>query len=141
MAADSGLPPSLDPALLPAAVADFSYWFRYPLHARDFHPLREGRLLLGHYAGKPLYGRLDARGRVDRSDGFSGDLVALFVPSPARSWRHAELVFAHMPAAKVTRANGVRDWPAINAVLEQALREHLSARGSPPRPCRPPYRC
>ena len=41
--------------------------------------------LLGYYAGKPLYGKLDARGHVDRSAGFNGDVVAVFVPSPARS--------------------------------------------------------
>ncbi|MBS0225032.1 MAG: hypothetical protein JSS25_01645 [Proteobacteria bacterium] len=126
MATDLGLPRSLDPSLLPAAIDDFAHWFRYPLHAGDFHPLRDRHRLLGYYAGKPLYGRLDAHGRVDRSQGFSGDLVAVFVPSPARSWRQAELVFAHMPAAEVERA-GKRNWPAINAVLAQALRRHLDA--------------
>ena len=35
------LPRSLDPRDLPAQLAGFSHWFRYSLHARDFHPLRE----------------------------------------------------------------------------------------------------
>lgn len=124
------LPPSLDPAQLPAAVAGFRHWFRYPLHARDFRALRDRRRLLGYYAGKPLYGKLGARGRVDRGAGFNGDLVALFVPSPARSWRQAELVFARMPPADVARPDGKRNWPAIDAALERALLDRLAA-GTP----------
>ncbi len=128
MPADPGLPPSLDPARLSAEVAGFPHWFRYPLHAHDFRRLCRHQCLLGYYAGKPLYGKLDARGRVDRSSGFNGDLVALFVPSPARSWRQAELVFAHMSSADVSRTGGKRNWPAINAALERALLDHLDAR-------------
>ena len=117
------LPPSLDPRELPRQLADFSYWFRYPLHAHDFHPLRDAKsnALRGYYTAKPLYAELDARGRVDRSSGFDGRIAGVFVPSPARSWRQARLFFADMPKAKVARADGKRDWPAINAAAERAL--------------------
>ncbi|MFT3897584.1 MAG: hypothetical protein QM719_07790 [Thermomonas sp.] len=118
------LPAALDPRDLPAQLAGFSHWFRYPLHARDFHPLRDpqSRLLRGYYTAKPLYGKLDANGRVDRSSGFDGRIAGVFVPSPARSWRQAELFFSRMPKAEVVRADGRRDWDAINAAAERALR-------------------
>jgi len=120
------LPASLDPAVLASAVPRFRHFFRYPLHPRDFHPLRRERLL-GYYSAKPLYGRLDAHGRVDRSAGFNGDIAAVFVPSPARSWRHARLLQARMPRASVARADGHRNWPAINAAAEGAILEALHA--------------
>ena len=41
----------------------------YPLYTSDFYQLREHRRLRGYYASKPLYGRTDARGRVDRNAG------------------------------------------------------------------------
>ena len=114
------LPASLDPADLAAALPRFRHYFRYPLLARDFHPLRRERLL-GYYSAKPLYGRLDATGRVDRSAGFNGEVATVFVPSPARSWRQARLLQARMAPASVTRADGRRNWPAINAAAEAAL--------------------
>ena len=120
----TGLPASLDPAALPAELDGFRHWFRYPLHRHDFHALRDeddGRLR-GYYSAKPLYGTLDARGRVDRSAGFDGRIAGVFVPSPARSWKQAELFFADMPKADVARADGRRNWPAINAAAEAALR-------------------
>ena len=120
------LPASLDPAELAAALPRFRHYFRYPLHARDFHPLRRGRLL-GYYSAKPLYGRLDAMGGVDRSAGFNGEIATVFVPSPARSWRHARLLQARMPRASVTRADGRRNWPAINAAAEDAILRGLRA--------------
>jgi hypothetical protein len=117
------LPPSLDPRDLPRQLAGFSHWFRYPLHARDFHPLRDGQSqrLRGYYTAKPLYAGLDARGRVDRSAGFDGRIAGVFLPSPARSWRQAQLFFANMPKKEVARADGKRNWPAINAAAERAL--------------------
>ena len=118
------LPDSLDPADLAAALPRFRHFFRYPLRAGDFHPLRRERLL-GYYSAKPLYGRLDARGRVDRSGGFDGGIAAVFVPSPARSWRQARLLQARMPRAEVTRVDGRRNWPAINAAAERAILENL----------------
>ena len=120
------LPASLDPADLATALPRFRHFFRYPLHARDFHPLRRERLL-GYHSAKPLYGRLDAHGRVDRSAGFNGEVAAVFLPSPARSWRSARLLRARMPRADVMRADGRRNWPAINAAAERAILESLRA--------------
>ena len=122
--AKAALPPSLDPADLPRALPGFRHWFRYPLHRHDFHPLRAGneRRLLGYYTAKPLYGKLDAHGRVDRSGGFDGRIAGVFVPSPARSWTQAELFFTEMPKRDVAREDGRRDWPAIHAAAERALR-------------------
>jgi hypothetical protein len=119
------LPGSLDPRDLPAQLAGFAHWFRYPLHAHDFHPLRDAQshILRGYYTAKPLNGKLDARGRVERGSGFDGRIAGVFVPSPARSWRQAELFFADMPKAEVARADGRRNWPAINAAAERALRK------------------
>ena len=118
-----GLPPSLDPADLPRTLPGFRHWFRYPLHRKDFHPLRDTATsrLRGYYSAKPLYGKLDARGRVDRSAGFSGRIAGVFVPSPARSWAQAQLFFAQMPKREVARDDGRRNWPAINAAAERAL--------------------
>lgn len=124
------LPNSLDPRALPAQLSGFAHWFRYPLHARDFHPLRDAKsnALRGYYTAKPLYAKLDARGRVDSGSGFDGRIAGVFVPSPARSWRQAELFFAEMPKEKVSNADGRRDWPAINAAAERALRRALGER-------------
>ena|SRR5690606_32431925 len=123
------LPRSLDPADLRREVPGFAHWFRYPLHADDFHPLRADddvpARLLGYYAAKPLYGRLDAHDRVDRSAGFNGELVAVFVPSPARSWRHARLIRTRMPRRSVRRADGTRNWPMIRRAAEAAIRRSL----------------
>ncbi|MDN5780471.1 MAG: hypothetical protein L0H23_00370 [Luteimonas sp.] len=125
------LPRSLDPDTLRRDVPGFAYWFRYPLHAHDFHPLRADddvrARLLGYYAAKPLFGKLDAHGRVDKSTGFNGAVVALFVPSPARSWRRARLVHARMPRQGVRRADGTRNWPAIRRTAEAAIRRSLAA--------------
>jgi hypothetical protein len=118
-----GLPRALDPTALAAALPRFRHYFRYPLLARDFHALRDetDARLLGYYAAKPLYGHLDARGRVDRGAGFNGEVMAVFVPSPARSWKRARLVRARMPREQVRRADGRRNWPAIRRVVERAI--------------------
>jgi hypothetical protein len=124
------LPRSLDPRDLPSRLADFAFWFRYPLHAHDFHPLRDAKsnALRGYYTAKPLYAKLDPHGRVDRDSGFDGRIAGMFVPSPARSWRQAELFFAEMPKEKVSNTDGRRNWPAINAAAERALRRALGER-------------
>jgi hypothetical protein len=122
------LPPSLDIAALDA-VPGFRHWFRYRLHDGDFHPLRTDAgadaRLLGYYAAKPRYGRLDARGRVDRGAGFDGGIVALFVPSPARSWKRARLVHARMPRDRIIGTDGRRNWPAIRRAAETAIRRAM----------------
>ena len=118
------LPPSLDLAQLDA-VPGFRHCFRYRLHGDDFRPLREQARLRGYYAAKPLYGTLTRSGRVDRNAGFNGQVAAVFVPSPARSLRHAQLVFARMDPAQVRRRDGRRSWPKIREVAERAI---LAAR-------------
>ena len=115
------LPPSLDPADIALHVPRFRHFFGYPLHASDFHDLRDERRLLGYYATKPLYGRLDEAGRVGRSAGFNGEIAGLFVPSPARSFAHARLFFTRIRAEHLTNAKGRRDWPIIRAAAEQHL--------------------
>ena len=123
----ASLPPSLDPADLSRDLPQFRHWFRYPLHRHDFQPLRAVRdeRLLGYYTAKPLYGRLDDKGRVDKSAGFNGEIVGVFIPSPARSWRQANLFFTKMPKNQVARPNGRRNWPCIRAATEHALHERL----------------
>lgn len=122
------LPPSLDPSGLDV-VPEFLHYFRYPLHADDFHALRmhddDHARLLGYYTAKPLYGKLDERGHVDRSAGFNGEIATVFVPSPARSWQHARLLHARMPPSQVQRADGKRNWPAILATARRAIRRTL----------------
>ncbi len=124
------LPRALDPDDLRHSLPGFAHWFRYPLHADDFRPVRASdevhARLLGYYAAKPVYGKLDAQGHVDKSAGFNGDLVAVFVPSPARSWRRARLVRAHMPPRRVRRADGSRNWPAIRRAVEAAIRRSIA---------------
>lgn len=121
------LPRSLDPAALAAVLPRFRHYFRYPLHARDFHALRDeaDARLIGYYAAKPLYGQLDARGRVDRGAGFNGEVMAVFVPSPARSWKRARLVQARLPREQVQRVDGRRNLPAIRRVVERAILRSL----------------
>lgn len=120
------LPRTLDPGRI--AVPGFRHWFRYPLRAEDFRPVRAAAgdprsRLLGYYAAKPLYGRTDAKtGRVDRDAGLDGGVVALFVPSPARSWRRARLLRTRIPRTEVVRADGRRNWPAIRRAAERAIR-------------------
>ena len=124
------LPRSLDPAHI--VVPEFRHWFRFPLHAGDFREVRADARdphsrLLGYYVAKPLYGRLDARGRVDRSGGLDGGIVALFVPSPARSWRRARLLHTRIAPARVVRADGRRDWRAIRQAAERTIRRNARA--------------
>lgn len=124
------LPPSLDIAGLDE-LPGFRHWFRYRLHDRDFHPLHaEGGAdarLLGYYTAKPLYEKLDASGRVDRSAGFDGRIVALFVPSPARSWKRARLLRTRIPRDQVAGIDGRRNWPAIRRAAETAIRRSIAA--------------
>ena len=122
------LPRSLVLAQLDA-LPGFLRYFRYPLCHGDFRPLHEHARLRGYYAAKPLYATLTASGRVDRSAGFSGQVAAVFVPSPARSLRRAQLVFAQMDPTRVQRRDGRRNWPAIRGVAERAILEAVHPRG------------
>jgi hypothetical protein len=106
----------------------FAYYFRYPLHHRDFHEVREDERLLGRIAAKPLYGRLTREGKVDRSAGFNGQVAVIFIPARARTPRAAEVLLTKMSPRRVTKADGRRNWEAIYAAAETAVRRHCAAR-------------
>ncbi len=102
-------------------------YFRYPLHHNDFRELRDeksGRLL-ARYAAKPLYGRLNAEGRVDRSAGFNGQVAVIFIPAGARTAERADLLLTRLPRAQFARPNGRRNWSAIRRAAERALRAEI----------------
>jgi hypothetical protein len=110
-----------------------AYYFRYPLYHSDFQAIRANGRLLGYAAAKPLYGRLTAAGQVDRSAGFNGQIAVLFIKSPARSARRAEILLTAVPPAELTRPDGKRNWPVIRAAAEATVRAHV-----PPPPDRAP---
>ena len=107
-------------------VRRISYYFRYPLHRHDFLELNTEGRLWGHYAAKPLYGIFLPNGQVDRSAGYNGDIVALFVPIEARTVHDVCLIIAHIPPEHVALANGRRNWRAIRAAAEQGICEMLA---------------
>ncbi len=106
-----------------------AFYFRYPLQHSDFHELRgsTGRLL-GRFAAKPLYGGLTPVGHVDRSAGFDGQVAIIFIPAGARTAQSAQLLLTRMPRERVTLPNGKRNWQAIRAAAERALRRKTIAR-------------
>ena len=105
-----------------------AFYFRYALHHGEFRELREGPRgrLLGRFVAKPLYGRLTAEGKVDRSAGFNGQVAVLFIPAGARAPRSAQLLLTRMPRKRVTLPNGRRNWEAIRAVAERAARRQAT---------------
>jgi hypothetical protein len=105
----------------------FAFYFRYPLHHRDFHVVRDGGRLLGHLAAKPLYGRLTSDGKVDRSAGFNGQVAVIFIPARARTPSAAKLLITKMPRRHVTKADGRRNWEAIYMAAENAVRKSFGA--------------
>ena len=107
-------------------VPRISYYFRYPLHRHDFHELNSRGRLRGHYAAKPLYGRLKPDGKVDRSAGYNGDIAALYVPLDARSVDDASVVIAHIEPHEVVLEDGRRNWPAIRDAAEQGILQTLT---------------
>jgi hypothetical protein len=109
-------------------VPQFAHYFRYPLRHRDFHEVREQGRLLGRLAAKPLYGRLTREGKVDRSAGFNGQVAVIFIPARARTPRAAEVLITKMPRQRVTKAGGRRNWEAVYAAAEIAVRNHCVAR-------------
>ena len=54
-----------------------SYYFRYPLTARDFHAVYVDDNARGHYASKALHSGLTPDGHVDRTTPYSGDIATL----------------------------------------------------------------
>jgi hypothetical protein len=73
-----------------------SFYFRYPLYRSEFREIRENNSLRGYYAAKPLYGKLTEKGKVDRSAGFNGKIAVIFISSPARSAKQAQLIFTQL---------------------------------------------
>jgi hypothetical protein len=109
-------------------VPQIAYYFRYPLRHRDFREVREQARLLGRMAAKSLYGQLPREGKVDRSAGFNGQVAVIFIPARARTPRAAEVLITKMPRRQVTKADGRRNWEAIYAAAETAVRNHRAAR-------------
>ncbi len=109
---------------------EIRFYFRYPLHHADFREVRNEGRLLGHYAAKPLYGRLTPEGKVDRSAGYNGQVAVLFLPARARSARSARLLLTRIPRTRVTLPDGRRNWPAIRAAAERAVRRELARGGA-----------
>lgn len=120
------LPKSIDPQAL-RRMRTFAFYFRYPLHRDDFAEVIVDHRLRGYFTAKPLYGKRTAAGSVDRSAGFNGEVAAIFIPSPARSLKRAELLVTRMPRAEVTLANGKRNWQAINRAAEAAILDRLGS--------------
>ena len=107
----------------------FRYYFRYKLHEKDFRPATDSQgRTLGHFYAKPLYGRLDERGRVDKSAGFNGEIAIAFAePEEGR----LTLLFTHLPKQEIVRADGRKNWAAIREAARRRICEHL---GWPPDP-------
>jgi hypothetical protein len=120
---------SFDPQAL-RSVPRIAHYFRYPLHHAEFREVRDEGRLLGRYAAKPLYGRLTREGKVDRSARFNGQVALIFIPARARSVRSARLILTKMPRDRVARADGRRNWPAIRAAAERAIRRQLARRAA-----------
>src|SRR5262245_52109423 len=97
----------------------FRYYFRYKLHEKDFRPAVDGQgRTLGHFYAKPLYGRLDERGRVDKSAGFNGEIAIAYAEAEEG---HLTLLFTHLPKEEIVRHDGRRDWPAIREAARRRI--------------------
>lgn len=104
------------------------YYFRYPLYRDNFHDLRIGDQLYGHYAAKPLYGRLTPDGKVDKSAGFNGDVAVLFVPLAAKTPDQVTLLIAHAAPVHMRTPSGKRNWKKINEIAVEAITEGLKEK-------------
>lgn len=109
------------------SIPQVSYYFRYPLHRRDFHDVRLRDRVCGHYAAKPLYDRLTAKKRVDRSSGYNGDVASLFVPSDTKSLHDVRLLLTHIAPHDIVLPSGRRNWPAIRAAAKDSILQMLTA--------------
>lgn len=108
-------------------IPQVSYYFRYPLHRRDFHDVRLWDRVCGHYAAKPLYENLTAEKRVDRSSGYNGDVASLFVPTDAKSLHDVRLVLTHIAPRDIVLPSGRRNWPAIRTAAKDSILQMLAA--------------
>ena len=106
-------------------VRAISFLFRYPLHLRDFHEMRRGSELRRHYAAKALFNDCSASGEVDRTTGYSGEIVALYVPITARRADEARICTTRIPPDLVLRNDGRRNWPEILKAAEACLQRMI----------------
>lgn len=106
------------------------YYFRYPLHRNNFHELKTGNQLCGHYTAKPLYGRLTPEGRVDKSAGFNGEVAVLYVPLGSKQYEDVELIIEHSRPENMQLPNGKRNWEKINEIAASAVKKRLGEMGS-----------
>jgi hypothetical protein len=99
---------------------EFGHYFRYKLHEKDFRPAVDGQgRTVGHFYAKPLYGRLDDRGWVDKSGGFNGEIAIAFTETEEG---HLTLLFTHL--SKVIRALEARpddDSHAVAGLMTERL--------------------
>ena len=99
----------------------FAYYFRYDLHHSDFYELRENGRLLGRIAAKPLYGKLEPNGKVDKSSGFNGEIAVIFIPARSKSVKSARLLMTKIPRDQIVKSDGKRNWPLIRAAADEAV--------------------
>ncbi|HMR82983.1 MAG TPA: hypothetical protein PKE30_07625 [Niabella sp.] len=107
------------------------YYFRYPLHRSNFHDLKIGDDVCGHYTAKPLYGLLTPEGRVDKSGGFNGDVAVLFVPLNAMVPDDVTLFITHTEPENIRLATGKRNWEKINEIAIKSLMKRLNQDTDP----------
>lgn len=106
-------------------IPQIGYYFRYELHRHDFNELMYKDRLLGHYAAKPLYGKLTQDGCVDTSSSFNGDVAALFVPLTAKTEKDVQLFITHTDPETLTLANGKKDWKAVNDAAKSYIKRKI----------------
>ena len=104
------------------------YYFRYPMHRDNFHDLKIGDRIYGHYTAKPLYGQLTPEGRVDKSAGFNGDVAVLYVPLEAKTPDEVELFISHTAPKNIQLPTGKRNWKKINEAAVNYLAKQLEEK-------------
>ncbi len=104
------------------------YYFRYPLHRNNFHEVKIGDHIYGHYTAKPLYGRFTEQGRVDKSAGLNGDVAILFIPLAAKTFDDVELFITHTTPASIQLPTGRRNWKTINETAAKFITAQLTAK-------------
>lgn len=102
-------------------IPEIAYYFRYPLHDKDFREIRRAGRLVGRFASKGLYGKLDQRGRVDRRGGLNGQVATIFLPARARTAKSARVIITRTRKEKLVRPDGSKNWENIRREGERAV--------------------
>jgi hypothetical protein len=111
-------------------ISAIAFYFRYPLHQKDFRELKDfHKKTLGFYASKPLYGKLTASGKVDRRSGFNGQIAILFIPAGFSSAKDAKIFFTRTKP-QIIESDGKRNWKVIRTKAEQRIRRVLKNKES-----------